>query len=217
MGRKRVIMTKKQEKKLMKIDPSGRLVYGAYAAACLLLGLIMYPISDFFGIILIIPGCLLVIKIIFVTIMIDIKEKKKQQILLNEGISKIDRLTPIEFEDYVARIFRMKGYSAKTTIASNDYGIDVVLEKNTEKIGVQVKKYSNTVGIKAVQEVISGMKYYGCSKGMVVTNAKDYTRQARNLAESCNIKLIAYDGLVNIILELQKEHKDIEDECNENN
>ena len=80
------------------------------------------------------------------------------------------------------------------------------MTKDDIKIGVQVKKYSNPVGIKAVQEVLAGKQYYGCHYGWVITSAPSFTRQAISLANSSNIKLIAYNDLVILLAAMQKEY-----------
>lgn len=51
------------------------------------------------------------------------------------------------------------------------------------------KRYNGKVSNAAIQEVHSGISYYGCSRGIVVTNSY-FTKNAINLAEKYNIKLI---------------------------
>jgi restriction system protein len=104
-------------------------------------------------------------------------------------IDTIDNMEGVEFEEFIAKLLKKYGYkNVKTTKASNDYGIDVLAEKERVKYAFQCKNYSSDVGNKAVQEVYSGKKYYDCHVGVVVTN-RFFTRQAIELAKKNDILL----------------------------
>ena len=72
------------------------------------------------------------------------------------------------------------------TSRTGDQGADVIAEKNGKKIIVQCKLYSKPVGNKAVQEVFAAKQFYNGDLGIVITN-NDYTKSARQLANSTNI------------------------------
>lgn len=99
-----------------------------------------------------------------------------------------------EFEEYLRELFIRMGYDVEVTRRSNDQGGDLILKKDGEITVVQAKYYSNTVGNKAIQEVVAAIPYYGANKGMVVTNNK-FTNAAIKLAEVNDITLIDNDGL----------------------
>ena len=132
---------------------------------------------------------------------------KKHNILKRSGINQIDQLTPFEFENWVTRFFQAQGYRAYTTQKSGDYGIDVIAEKDHQKIAIQVKKYNQPVGIKAVQEAISGAKYYDCHEAWVVTSADKFTTAAYNLANKSHVKLITRTDLANLYLKHHHKYK----------
>lgn len=95
------------------------------------------------------------------------------------------------YEQAVARYLRSHGYwRVKLTGASGgDYGVDITARKGLfRKYAVQCKRYSNPVGVRAVQEVVGGMRVYNCNRAMVVTN-NTYTRPARVLAEENGVEL----------------------------
>lgn len=98
-------------------------------------------------------------------------------------IDDIDLMTGIEFENFIKKLFIAMGYSADTTKASGDQGIDVIVEKNGIKFGIQAKCYSGTVGNSAVQEAVAGRLYYGLDKVIVITNSR-FTKAAIKLAAS---------------------------------
>jgi len=117
------------------------------------------------------------------------------------SITDVDLMTGIEFEFFVSELFKKDGYKTIITQASYDQGIDVVAEKNGKKYGIQAKCYSGAVSNSAVQEVVAGINYYGCSKGIVVTN-NYFTKSALELSKSNGIILWDRDMLKQKILEL---------------
>ena len=129
---------------------------------------------------------------------------KKHNLLKQSGINQIDQLSPFEFEDWVTRFFQSQGYHAYTTQKSGDYGIDVIAEKDKKKIAIQVKKYQQAVGIKAVQEAISGANYYDCHEAWVITSASAFTTAARNLAEKSHVKLVTRSDLATMYLKYKR-------------
>jgi HJR/Mrr/RecB family endonuclease len=114
------------------------------------------------------------------------RTNSKQKILYS--IDDVDLMNGYEFEHFVGEIFKKMGYAVRVTKGSGDQGIDVLIEKNGDKIGVQAKCYSSNVSNKAIQEVVAGLKYYNCYKGIVVTN-NYFTESAKSLAEVNNVIL----------------------------
>ncbi|TYQ18046.1 UNVERIFIED_CONTAM: putative endonuclease distantly related to archaeal Holliday junction resolvase and Mrr-like restriction enzymes [Acetivibrio alkalicellulosi] len=94
-----------------------------------------------------------------------------------------------EFEVYLKTIFERLGYNVEVTKKSNDQGADLIIQKDTERIVVQAKFYSNPVGNKAVQEIVAAKAYYQSNKSMIVTN-NTFTRSAIELAEVNDVTLI---------------------------
>lgn len=110
------------------------------------------------------------------------------------------------YEKSVARYLKHHGfYAVKVTKGSGDYGVDVLAKKIGHRYAVQCKYYSRPVGVSAVQQVVAGMAYYDCDRGIVVTNTT-FTRQAKELAELNGIDLIAkvspYNGILRIFFNL---------------
>ena len=94
----------------------------------------------------------------------------------------------LEFEKFIAELFSKMGYESEITKASGDQGIDVIASKNGNKIGIQAKCYSSSVGNKAVQEAVAGKNHYRLDKAIVVTN-NFFTDAAQQLAQSNSIIL----------------------------
>ena len=126
-----------------------------------------------------------------------IGEYKKE--FSKDSIDSVDKMEGIEFEKFIKKLLEKNGYkNVKTTQASNDYGIDVLAEKERVKYAFQCKNYSSDVGSKAVQEVYSGKKYYDCHVGVVVTN-RFFTRQAIELAKKNDVLLWDRNKLISMI------------------
>lgn len=118
--------------------------------------------------------------------------------ILHFSIRRVDKMTGQEFENFLKVRFERMGFSVKTTKASNDYGADLILRRKKLTIAVQAKRYQANIGVKAVQEVIGSMAYYGANKGLVVTNSS-FTKNAKALAEVNNIALWDREVLIRIL------------------
>ena len=90
------------------------------------------------------------------------------------------RTKGIAFEQYVRQILENAGIQTQSTIASNDYGADILFYYLGYYFVVQCKCLSGAAGIKPVQEVIGAISYYHAHYGIVVTNTF-FTQQASRL------------------------------------
>lgn len=118
------------------------------------------------------------------------------------GLPQIDRMTGLEFEKYLAILFRRLGYQVERTRYVGDQGGDLVLTKDGERTLVQAKRHSKPIGNKAVQEAAAARPHYKCHKAMVVAN-QPFTRAARELAASNQVELWDRRKLAKVILSLQ--------------
>ena len=98
-------------------------------------------------------------------------------------------LQGVPWEDYLEEVCQTLGYFVETTPRSGDQGVDLVLQKGMKRIAVQAKGYTGNVDNKAVQQVVAGMKVYGCSVCVVITNSR-FAPSARTLADANGCVLI---------------------------
>lgn len=132
--------------------------------------------------------------IFFVFLMLFINRSKPKTKI---NMSKIDKMTGVEFEQYFTKILNDHGFKGiKTTSGSSDYGLDILCTKNGKKYGLQLKRYKSKVGVAAVQEAISGSAYYEAKIPCVVTNSY-FTAQAIKMATKCNVILIDRNNFMN--------------------
>lgn len=68
--------------------------------------------------------------------------------------AELDSLSGVEFEEFLAGLFRAQGYAVELTPATGDYGADLILSKDGRRIAVQAKRYAGSVGVAAVQEAL---------------------------------------------------------------
>ncbi|WP_107841672.1 restriction endonuclease [Metasolibacillus meyeri] len=119
--------------------------------------------------------------------------------LRRAGIKEVDTMTGEEFEKFLGQLFKRRGYKVSYTATSGDYGADLILKDRKEIIAVQAKRYSGTVGVKAVQEIIGAVKMYNATEAWVVTNSR-FTKQAIKLANINDVYLIDREELIDLIL-----------------
>ncbi len=79
---------------------------------------------------------------------------------------------PRLFEETVASVFRDLGYSAQVTGYGNDGGIDVILYKNEELIGVQVKRYKARIEVEQLRSLAGALVLSGTTRGVFVTTSE---------------------------------------------
>jgi restriction system protein len=110
------------------------------------------------------------------------------------SVMAVDAMAGTEFEQYVAARLRRAGWQVTFTSASGDYGVDLIAQRDGKTVAIQCKRHSKSVGVAAVQQVVSGARHYGCAKSIVVSN-REFTRAARQLAVTHGCQLIGRRAL----------------------
>lgn len=116
------------------------------------------------------------------------------------GIRDIDRMDGFQFETYLKSLLKELGYKSSVTSGTHDYGADLIMKKEGKKVVIQAKRYGfkNKVGISAIQQVYSSKPYYKAHECWVMTNSQ-FTKSAKQLAKSCDVKLYDRYKLIDII------------------
>jgi len=121
--------------------------------------------------------------------------KKKQS--PTTKTTDINKMSGIEFENYVSTLLKNNGFNVSGTPTTGDQGADLIATKDGVTFIIQVKRHAKSVGNKAVQEVVAALNYYKGDKASVVTNST-FTTSARNLAKRNNVILVSRRELSNI-------------------
>lgn len=129
---------------------------------------------------------------------------EKEENLTRESIrresQKFTKLSGTEFEKLLYRLFEAMGYRVEWIGKSGDQGGDLIANKDGERILIQAKCYRDwSTGNFAVQQVVGAMKYYDCSKAMVVTTSH-FTKEAIVLAKVNKTELISKEQLQELLL-----------------
>jgi len=111
------------------------------------------------------------------------------------------KLSPHDFERFIGELFKNMGYVTRVTRYTGDYGIDVIAEKEDEKIAIQCKKYDEgNVSATDVQKLLGAMRLKGvkANKAILITTS-DFTVQAKVQAEDNPIELWNWKTLYTMI------------------
>lgn len=81
-------------------------------------------------------------------------------------------LHPRIFEQTVASVFADHGFDVQVTAYSGDGGVDVILRNETERIGVQVKRYRDAIEAEQIRSFLGALVIGGFTQGVFVTTSK---------------------------------------------
>ena len=115
------------------------------------------------------------------------------------SLEQVNRLTPSQFEEYVAqRLFARQGYAVVNTPDVKDGGIDVVVtDAHGRRALVQVKLYRHPVGEPIVRDLYGVLIHDGAHMAYLVTNSS-FSTAARRWAAGKPIGLIDGPQLVEL-------------------
>jgi len=115
-------------------------------------------------------------------------------------IDQIRNIDWFQFEKLVGLTYRKLGYSVEQRGGANpDGGIDLIVQKDGERISVQCKHWQNwDVKVTTVREFLGALADAGIKKGIFVT-LNGYTGEAKQLAERHSIDIINETKLVEML------------------
>lgn len=113
-------------------------------------------------------------------------------------------MDPIEFEELIAELFRLRGFRVMTTARSGDVGVDVIAEDLDPVTGgtivIQAKRYAKTVSPTAVRDLDSTVRHHGAIKGILVTTA-GFGKGSYDYVKGKPLTLISGPELVELLAE----------------
>lgn len=118
------------------------------------------------------------------------KQNEQKEILAKQLSSMVDTMSGEAYENYVGYKLLEQGWlDVDYTSKTNDYGADIIAKNpEGELVCIQCKRYADSVGIAAIQEVSAAKLYYNCKYAIAITNST-FTPNAKELAKRTNVEL----------------------------
>ena len=104
-------------------------------------------------------------------------------------LEQLQKLDPVEFEQFCGYLYELRGYAAHMTATSGDEGVDLLLKKGNRKEVVQCKRYQGSVGQPTVRDMYGTMLHTNSASSAIVTTGR-FTRAAETWAANKPIELV---------------------------
>lgn len=126
-----------------------------------------------------------------------IEEKKKyldnELLVFEEQKKKQARywlsMSGYQFEKEIAKLYTAYNYNAQVTKGSGDGGIDIFLEKDGRRYGVQCKNHHRAIGPAAIRDLYGAMSHEGLDEGIFIASS-GYTKGAKEFAHNKSMRLL---------------------------
>ena len=112
-------------------------------------------------------------------------------------VSKVRSMTAVTFKEFTASLFREMGYTVEITSETSDSGIDLLLRKNNQLIGVQCKRWNTAVSEPVIRDFYNALIDSGAQSGYVITTST-FTSHAYSFAEGKPIQLVDLEALLDL-------------------
>lgn len=98
----------------------------------------------------------------------------------------IDSMDAFQFEEFIAILFNMNGFKAKTTPKTRDGGKDVIVKDKGKIIYVECKHYAeeNKITVNYIHKLISACVIDNVKQGIFITTS-NYSSEAIRIANKC--------------------------------
>src|SRR5262249_61593891 len=106
-------------------------------------------------------------------------------------------MTAVSFKEFTASLFREMGYTVEITPGTSDDGIDLLLRKNNQLIGVQCKRRNTPVTEPIIRDFYSAIRSSEAQSGYVITTST-FTSHAYSFAEGKPIQLVHLEHLLDM-------------------
>ena len=100
-----------------------------------------------------------------------------------------------DFEDELAHLYQKLGYTVRTTKATGDAGIDLILEKNGSTTIVQCKGHAKPIGVGAARDLYGALMHSGVKRAVLACPA-GFTQGVIAFVQGKPIDLVSTPELV---------------------
>ena len=104
-------------------------------------------------------------------------------------LEQLQKLDPVEFEEFCGYLYERRGYKAHMTATSGDEGVDLLLKKGNRTEVVQCKRYQGSVGQPTVRDMYGTMLHNNAVSAAIVTTGR-FTKAAEAWAANKPIELV---------------------------
>ncbi len=108
---------------------------------------------------------------------------------------QIRSMDGLEFEHWVADLFRMAGFQVKITQASGDHGVDLWASIGARLVAVQCKRWDGMVGEPVLRDLYGAMTAAKAQSACLVTTGT-FTAQAHQFSKDKPLCLVGFDSLM---------------------
>jgi Holliday junction resolvasome RuvABC ATP-dependent DNA helicase subunit len=108
---------------------------------------------------------------------------------------QIRAMDGLEFEHWVADLFRRAGFQVEITQASGDHGVDLWASLGNRLVAVQCKRWDGMVGEPVLRDLYGAMTAAKAHSGCLVTTGT-FTTQAHQFSKGKPLCLVGFDALM---------------------
>lgn len=137
--------------------------------------------------------------------------RKVQNVLANDVLDAVKRLSPEAFEQLVVKLLVAMGYGGSIDDAgravgkSGDEGIDGIIKEDKlglDSVYIQAKKWEGVVGRPVVQSFAGSLEGHRARKGVMLTTS-GFSQDAKDYVQKIERKIVLIDGkqLVQLMIE----------------
>jgi HJR/Mrr/RecB family endonuclease len=150
-----------------------------------------------------ITGFILIVIWIGITYWKRSRTRSKAFSMSSEGLLN---LSPSDFEEMVAELYRAMGHQAKRTRMSGDHGVDVIVKaKNGEKWVVQCKRWRTLAGESIVRDFYGTMQHEKAAQGTIIATS-GFSQAASEWVKGKPLYLYNGDDFLRLWKRVKKQH-----------
>lgn len=106
-------------------------------------------------------------------------------------------MEPYDFEKFVAKVWKSKGFDTNISQQSRDWGVDIIASKSDTKVAIQAKRYSesNKVGSQEVRNYATVYQQDDSINSVVIVTSGKFTKPSKKLAGKLDVGAVNGDDL----------------------
>ena len=115
-----------------------------------------------------------------------------------QSVDDMSRLDEGMFREFVANMFHDYGYMVSAASGPRDYGADLVMSKDDQRVAVQARQHEGAAGVDDVRDAHFAKHYYGADEAWVVS-ASGFTSEAVRTADDLDVHLVTGAGVLRLV------------------